>query len=84
MSPKMNARMSPKMNAKMNAKMSPKMNAKTSAHAHPFSPKIGGDTEGVENLTACTPLTFCRPVMKGMTTRKNGQTREIFCIIENT
>jgi len=25
--------------------------------------KIGGDTEGVEILTASTPLTFCRPVM---------------------
>ncbi len=27
-----------------------------------FSPKIGGDTEGVENLTIHTQSTFFRPV----------------------
>ena len=42
--------------------MSPKMKAKTSAHAHPFSPKIGGDSEGVESFSCSTPSTFCRPV----------------------
>jgi len=30
-----------------------------------FSPKIGGDTEGVENLITHTPPTFCRPVKIG-------------------
>ncbi len=40
--------------------MSPKMNAKTSAYTYFFSPKIGGDTEGVENLTFSTPPTSCR------------------------
>ena len=32
-----------------------------------FSPKIGGDTEGVENLTIYAPPTFCRPVNLGRT-----------------
>jgi len=41
------------------------MNAKTSAYMRFFSPKIGGDTEGVENLTFCTPPTFCRPAKYG-------------------
>ena len=48
--------MSPKMSPKMNAKT----NAKTNAHAHPFSPKIGGDTEGVENITTYT--NFHKPI----------------------
>ncbi len=28
-------------------------------------PKIGGDTEGVDDLTSCTPWTFCRLVRSG-------------------
>ncbi len=39
--------------------MNPKTNAKTSAYMYFFSPKIGGDTEGVEYFTSYTPLTFC-------------------------
>ena len=30
-----------------------------------FSPKTGGDTEGVEPVGLCTPLTFCRLVNPG-------------------
>ncbi len=39
-------------------RMSPRINAKTRVYTYSFSPKIEGDTEGVGNLTAYTPLTF--------------------------
>jgi len=32
------------------------------AYTHFFSPKTGGDTEGVESLLSCTLPTFCRAV----------------------
>jgi len=60
-----NAKTSAGINARtstgINARTSTKMNAKTSVYAHFFSPKIGGDTEGVETLTTHTLLTSCRP-----------------------
>jgi len=40
-----------------------------------FSPKIGGDTEGVENLTTYTSPTFCHPV-------NHKREKEIFPEIE--
>ncbi len=48
--------------ARSRVRMSPKMNAKTSGYRHFFSPKIGGDTEGVENLIIHAHPTFCHSV----------------------
>ena len=38
------------------------MDTKATAYKYVFSPKIGGDTEGVEDFSYSTPPTFCRPL----------------------
>jgi len=46
----------------MDPKNKPEMDTKATAYKYVFSPKIGGDTEGVENFSYSTPPTFCRPL----------------------